>query len=88
MLENKSVTERELSLLAINQRKILTFIATAGGVQEPFGKFFLSQINLSSSSAARAMQMLLEKDYVHITKNNSEYRVLDPLMKSVLAREK
>ena len=58
--ENRSVVERELSLLTMNQRKILTFIAMEGGIQEPFGKVFLSKINLSSSSAARAIEVLVK----------------------------
>ena len=84
-IENKSVVERELSLLAMNQRKILTYIAMAEEIQEPFGKHFLSHINLSNSSVARAMKVLLERDYVYILSDNTNYRVLDPLMKSILA---
>ena len=84
VLENKSAIERELSLLTINQRKILAMIAEEGEVFEPFGKEFLSKIDISSSSAARAMTLLLNKDYVFINQEKG-YAVLDPLIASVLA---
>ena len=83
--ENKSPIERELSLLTINQRKILTVIAEENGIIEPFGKVFLSKINMSNSSAARAMKLLLEKDYVLVEGKNNKYKILDPLIKCVLA---
>ncbi len=85
VIENKSAVERELALLTINHRKILTHIAKRDGVKEPFGKLFLSQINMSNSSAARAMKLLIDKDYIFISPDTNEHRVLDPLMRSVLA---
>ncbi len=41
------------------------------------------EINLNSSSIQRALQPLIEKDYVFIDQENI-YKILDPLTKSVL----
>lgn len=81
--ESKSSIERELSLLAINQRRILMTLASTGGTNEPFSKQFLSHLNLSNSSASRAMKVLIEKDYVLETEEGL-YKVLDPLIRSIL----
>ena len=85
VLENKSPVERELSLLTTNQRKILTFISEKGEIFEPFGKAFLSKLEMSNSSAARAMKLLMDKDYILVDPENNVYKLLDPLMKSVLS---
>lgn len=85
IIENKSIIERELGLLTLNQRKILTLMAELDGTEEPFGRQFLSQINLSNSSASRAMQLLINKDYIYLPPDQSLYKLLDPLMKSTLA---
>src|SRR3989339_468760 len=87
VLENKSPVERELSLLTTNQRKILTLIAEKNEVVEPFGKAFLSELNMSNSSAARAMKLLVNKDYILVDSANNHYKVLDPLIKSVLSKQ-
>jgi uncharacterized protein len=84
--ENKSAIERELSLLTINQRKILTILAEEDGVIEPFGKAFLSKINMSNSSAARSIKPLLNKDYICVDNKSNAYVILDPLIKDVLAK--
>ncbi len=84
VLENKSIVEREISLLTLNQRKLLSLLAESDGTTEPFGKTFLSELHLSNSSTARAMTQLTNKDYVYIDTNTGKYNVLDPLIKSVL----
>lgn len=85
VIENKSAVERELALFTFNQRKMITFIAEENGVAEPFGKVFLAKINMSNSSAARAMEQLIKNDYIFIDDNTKKYNLLDPLIKGVLA---
>ncbi len=82
-LENKSPVERELSLLSINQRKILIVLSKEEGVCELFGKKMIQNLNLNSSSIQRAIEPLIEKDYVFMDENKN-YKVLDPLIKSIL----
>ncbi|MFM8454385.1 MAG: hypothetical protein ACKOAD_05430 [Gammaproteobacteria bacterium] len=84
VLENKSVTERELALLSMNQRKLLMLLAMHGPTQEPASKAFSEYFNLASSSANQAVKVLLEKDYIYIDQEGY-YKILDPLIKAVLA---
>lgn len=83
VLENKSNVERELSLISINQRKLLIYLSNQEQTKELFSKITTQQIDLTSSSVQRAVVTLIEKDYVYIDADKS-YRVLDPLIKSVL----
>ena len=85
VLENKSSVERELSLLTINQRKLLIYLSTQGKTRELFSKKITQQINLTSSSVQRAVEPLIEKDYIYSDQDKS-YGVLDPLIQSVLRR--
>lgn len=83
VLENKSSVERELSLISINQRKLLIFLSNQNQTKELFSKKTTQQMDLTSSSVQRAVAQLIEKDYVYIDGDKS-YRVLDPLINSVL----
>lgn len=83
VLENKSTIERELALMSINQRKLLIFISKESNLTELFSKKISQQINLTPSSIQRAIESLIENDYIYIDHNNS-YRILDPLIKDVL----
>jgi len=83
VLENKSSVERELSLISVNQRKLLIFLSNQDQIKELFSKKTTQQVDLTSSSVQRAAELLIEKDYVYIDGDKS-YRVLDPLIKSVL----
>lgn len=83
--ENRTGIERELSLLSLNQRKLLINLCEEKdeGVQEPFSQQFANDWRMSATSIHRAMAALLEKDYVFISKDG-KYRVLDPLIRSIL----
>ena len=83
VLENKSSVEKELDLLSLNQRRLLIFLATHRQSNELFSKKITQMINLTSSSVQRAIEPLIEKDYVFID-SQKFYRILDPLIKSVL----
>ncbi len=85
-LENKSGIERELSLLKLNQKKILVYLSNEEGVKEPFSKKYANEWNMSTSSIHRAMELLLEKDYVFVD-SHGNYKILDPLIKSILQRD-
>lgn len=84
VLEGRSIIEREVELLNLNQRRVLLRLATQGEIKEPYGKDFTIGLNLSVSSTARALSGLIKKDYVYISKDGI-YRVLDPLVRSVLS---
>lgn len=84
--ESRSGIERELSLLSLNQRRVLLNIARADGVREPFSQVHAVACGMSSTSIHRATDTLLEKDYVLIDADKT-YRVLDPLIKAVLASD-
>lgn len=84
VLENKSSVERELELLSINQRKMLIYLATQGKVEGLYRKKISQAINVTSSSIQRAIDPLVQKDYVIIDANNC-YSILDPLMRAILA---
>lgn len=82
-LENKSIIERELALLSINQRKLLFFLADEDKTNKIFTKDVMQQINITSSSVQRSLKTLLEKDYILLDEQRF-YRILDPLIKHVL----
>lgn len=83
VLESKALIEKELSLLSVNQRKILIFLACSGPVNELFSKELTQEMKLSPSSTQRATASLIEKDYIYIDEKKL-YRILDPLIKDVL----
>lgn len=84
VLENESAIERELELLSINQRKILIYLARHDKLESLYGKEISRVINITPSSIQRAIQPLVEKDYVICDEHNA-YSILDPLMKAILA---
>jgi AAA+ ATPase superfamily predicted ATPase len=83
-LENKSLIEREIELISLNQRKLLIAIAKNEPTKEIFGKQFSVQIDISSGSLSRTLDGLMEKDYIHIDEHRF-YRVLDPLIRFILS---
>jgi AAA+ ATPase superfamily predicted ATPase len=82
-LENRSITERELELLSINQRKLLIIIAAGQMESSPYEKDFSHRIRMQPSSTRRALESLLMKDYIFMD-HEKNYKILDPLLKSVL----
>lgn len=83
VLESKSLIERELSFLSINQRKILFFLATEEKTKSLFRKQTTEDMDLTASSAQRAITPLVEKDYVYIDQDGF-YTLLDPLIKAII----
>jgi DNA-binding transcriptional ArsR family regulator len=87
VLENKSVTERELELMSINQRKLLIYLAQNEATKEPYSIHFTKELELSPGSLSRAISLLTEKDYIYVDKKGY-YKILDPLLRSVLAADR
>lgn len=83
VMESKSIVERELSILSINQRKLMIIIAQSGAVSEPLSKAFSIENDLSTSSIAASLASLVEKDYVYKNKD-AQYLLVDPLIHHVL----
>ncbi len=86
VLENKSITERELSLLSLSQRKLLLFIAERGKLESAFGRESMHGMNLSIGGVQSALKNLLKADYVYKNSEGS-YCILDPLLKSTLSED-
>ena len=82
MKEERQEIMRELSALSPGQRKVLIAIAE-GFNKELTGKLFLNQINLTSSSVSEAVKVLEQRDYVE-KKENGEYHLIDPLIKTAI----
>lgn len=87
VLENKSVTERELELMSINQRKLLIYLAENEATKEPYSAHFTKALELSPGSLSRAINLLMAKDYIYVD-NKGYYQILDPLLRSVLAEDR
>ena len=83
ILENKSVTERELSLLSLSQRKLLLFIAEQGPLQGAFTRETMHAMDLSLGGVQNALKNLLNGDYV-CQNTEGAYCILDPLVKCIL----
>lgn len=83
VLENQSVTQRELELMSVNQRKLLIYLARNEATKEPYSVEFIKQLNMSSGSLSQALSTLIKRDYVYIDKEGY-YQILDPLIKYVL----
>ncbi|MDF1761648.1 MAG: ATP-binding protein [Coxiellaceae bacterium] len=81
--ENISRVQQEVSLLKLNQRRLLINLASDGYVRNPFSNAYSNQCDIAPTSIHRAMEFLLERDYVFCDDDNN-YRVLDPLIKDVL----
>ncbi|OGT54266.1 MAG: hypothetical protein A3F17_06880 [Gammaproteobacteria bacterium RIFCSPHIGHO2_12_FULL_41_15] len=83
-LENKSQIQNELSLLSLNQRKLIIALAMHGPVTAPNGTDFMKKVNLPQTSLLQALSVLIEKDYVY-QDSEKQYRLLDPLIRYLLS---
>ena len=82
--ETRSQIEKEIDLLSFNQKKMIICLARFGKIDKPTGQDFLGKAGLSSTSAAQALSVLIEKDYIYKNEQGS-YCLLDPLFDYVLA---
>lgn len=80
--EERAETLKEVSILSIGQRKIIITIAN-GTVRALTGKESLRNLNMTSSSVTQALKLLAEKDYIERLES-SEYKIVDPIIKSTL----
>lgn len=79
---------KELSVLPMGQRKVLSHIAKSQSHQSESMPSLLShevgkKIDLPASSAATAINSLLERDYIERNPDQS-YEIINPLLLSVL----
>lgn len=84
LMQERSQVAAELDLLSKNQRKLLTVLARTNGTATPRSREFEMAADMSGATITQALSFLEKRDYVFIDKNNY-YRVLDPLIKSVLS---
>lgn len=87
VIDNKSYIEQELTLLATNQKRVLIFINEERYVTQPYHSKYSQRWGMSSASINRAIKALEKIDYVYRTQEGY-YRVLNPLMASVLKKER
>ena len=84
VLENKSVTERELLLLPPSRRKLLIILSEHTHIKEIYAKDFMSMTGYSLGGIQKSLNHLLQMDYVYRDKEGC-YKILDPLIKNVLS---
>lgn len=73
--------------LTPNQKVILAGLAKSPE-KEPMGKDFASKVALASSSIQRTIGTLLKKDFIYKDHVDECYHVLNPTIKTVLAKNK
>jgi AAA+ ATPase superfamily predicted ATPase len=76
VLSRKTDIAEDLSDLTLNQRKLLQWLCFEP-TTELYSKEILASLKMSQSSVQKAIEILLEKDFVIEEKN--VYRVLDPI---------
>lgn len=84
MAEETSSVAAETDLLSKNQRKLLIMLSRIGVTNAPLGQKFIQQVNMSKATINQALSFLEKKDYV-FRDENGNVKVLDPLIKHVLA---
>jgi len=85
-LEERSNVANEIDLLSESQRKLLIALSRSGGTDAPRSVEFQTFSSMPGASITQALTVLEKKDYVY--KTEEEYfKVLDPLIQSVLADE-
>ena len=81
-LDEKTNVINEVSLLSLNQAKMLIAIAKYGDEISPMSKEFISLTKFSLSSASQSVKTLEKKDYLMLNAKN-EYKLVDPLIKYI-----
>jgi len=80
--EERQEIAKELSMLNPGQRRIL--LAIARGTKKEFtGKEFIKTINMTGSSISKAVNLLVQFDYIEKLENG-DYRLIDPLISTAL----
>jgi len=80
--ENLGKIAADLTPLTTNRLKVLSTIALQDAVMEPNSKTFLDLVKLPLSSVQKAMQYLLDHDYIF--KSAKGLQVVDPLIKKFI----
>src|SRR3990167_3135974 len=87
VLENKSVTERELLLLTPLRRKLLIIFSENANIKGIYAKDSLTMVGLSLGGIQKSIKHLTQMYYVYVDQDGC-YKILDPLIKNVLILEK
>lgn len=83
---NRSIIESDLVHLTLNQRLLLLSIVRNKPTKTLHSKEHQETLSIPPGSISRAEKALLEKDYLYID-DEGFYRILDPLMLSVLTTD-
>ncbi len=84
ILQEESKIAKDLSSLNTSQKKIL--IAIAQGISKDLtSKDILHKFNFTSAAVIKSLKLLEEQDYIGRNKN-SEYFIIDPLIKASLVQ--
>lgn len=83
-LDNTSMIAKEIEGLSLNQRKLLVHLARHEPVKEIFSSDYMSNLEIPPGSINQALKKLKEKDYI-FEDERGIYRVVDPLLKTVLS---
>ena len=84
VMEERSSVASEIELLSKNQRKLLTVLSRIGGTEQPLGSTFIQKANMPKATIDQSLTFLARKDYV-FKDEHGYFRVLDPLIKTVLS---
>ncbi len=82
LLEQSDKIIADLFPLNTNRLKVLTQIALLGPIAEPNGKFFLDHTGLALGSIQKAIDYLMDYDYLYKAKTG--HTLVDPLMKKFI----
>lgn len=80
--EELSTVAEDLAPLTVNQKRALKYIATLGLLNEPTSKEHALALNLTSRGLSQSILGLENADFIEKTPQG--YRVVDPLLKTVL----
>ncbi len=74
----------DIDPLSFNQKKLLEYIAQKGILTNPSAQEHLQKVQLTSRGLLQSLKGLMEKDIIE--KISSGYRVIDPMLKSILLK--
>ena len=84
VIQERSQVASEIELLSKNQRKLLTVLARFNGTSAPRSREFENIAEMSGATITQALDFLEKRDYVFKDEDGC-FKVLDPLIKAVLA---
>ncbi len=83
--EEWSDASKEVSLLSLNQRKMLKYIATHAAVNLT-SQETSRELMMATSTTTSALEALIEKDYIEID-GSGHYKIINPVIAAMLVME-